>query len=72
MPKLLKDSPVSKEITQISTEKFVRLRVPIYLQEKDLDTFEDEAKIQVEIFGNEEFKEGVSAFFAKRKPNFQK
>ena len=42
------------------------------LEKKYLDTFEDEAKIQVEIFGNEEFKEGVSAFFAKRKPNFHK
>ena len=42
------------------------------LEKKYLETFEDEAKIQVEIFGNEEFKEGVSAFFAKRKPNFQK
>ena len=39
---------------------------------KFFDDVEDEAKIQVEIFGNEEFKEGVSAFFAKRKPNFQK
>ena len=42
------------------------------LEKKYLETFEDEAKIQVEIFGNEEFKEGVSAFFAKRKPNFHK
>tara|TARA_B100000029_G_scaffold516715_1_gene633182 strand:+ start:26728 stop:27501 length:774 start_codon:yes stop_codon:yes gene_type:complete len=35
------------------------------------ETYEDEAEIQNTIFGNEEFQEGVSAFFQKREPKFK-
>jgi 2-(1,2-epoxy-1,2-dihydrophenyl)acetyl-CoA isomerase len=35
------------------------------------EVYEAEAEIQNKIFGGAEFKEGVSAFFEKRKPNFK-
>ena len=34
------------------------------------DTFYNEAEIQNEIFGNDQNREAIKAFFEKREPNF--
>lgn len=41
------------------------------LEKKFIQTYEDEANTQNSILGNDEFKEGVAAFFEKRKPVFK-
>ena len=41
------------------------------LEKKFIQTYEDEADTQNSILGNDEFKEGVAAFFEKRKPVFK-
>ena len=40
------------------------------LEKKFIQTYEDEANTQNSILGNDEFKEGVAAFFEKRKPSW--
>ena len=49
------------------TKKLMRLA----MEKGYFEVFEAEAEIQDKIFGGDEFKEGVSAFFEKRKPNFK-
>jgi enoyl-CoA hydratase/carnithine racemase len=40
------------------------------LEIKYLDTYTEEAEIQNGIFGNEQNREAIRAFFEKREPNF--
>ena len=49
------------------TKKLMRLA----MEKGYYEVYEAEAEIQDKIFGGDEFKEGVSAFFEKRKPNFK-
>lgn len=41
------------------------------LEKNYLDTYSEEAEIQNKIFGNEQNKEAIKAFFEKREPNFE-
>ena len=40
------------------------------LEKTYLETYEEEAEIQNEIFDNEQNREAIKAFFEKREPNF--
>ena len=40
------------------------------LEKSYLETYAEEAEIQNEIFGNEQNREAIKAFFEKREPNF--
>ena len=41
------------------------------LEKNYLNTYSEEAEIQNKIFGNEQNKEAIKAFFEKREPNFE-
>lgn len=60
--KLAKRSPQSLS----NTKKIMRNA----LEKTYLETYEEEAEIQNEIFGNEQNREAIKAFFEKREPNF--
>ena len=40
------------------------------LEKTYLETYAEEAEIQNEIFGNDQNREAIKAFFEKREPNF--
>ncbi len=60
--KLAKRSPQSLS----NTKKIMRNA----LEKTYLETYEEEAEIQNEIFGNDQNREAIKAFFEKREPNF--
>ena len=60
--RLAKRSPQSLS----NTKKIMRNT----LEKTYLETYEEEAEIQNEIFGNEQNREAIKAFFEKREPNF--
>jgi len=60
--RLAKRSPQSLS----NTKKIMRNA----LEKTYLETYEEEAEIQNEIFGNEQNREAIKAFFEKREPNF--
>jgi 2-(1,2-epoxy-1,2-dihydrophenyl)acetyl-CoA isomerase len=60
--RLAKRSPQSLS----NTKKIMRNA----LEKSYLETYTEEAEIQNEIFGNEQNREAIKAFFEKREPNF--